>query len=532
MEELKVDKWEMYMEIHQLLKQGFSKSKISKKLGISRTTIYRYLKRDVGEMADWVQEIQSRSKLLDPHKTLILSWLREHPDMSSAQVLDWLQEKYKDDIKVAESTVRRYVRELREDYDIPKVASARSYEAIPEVPMGEQTQVDFGQTHQYTPDGKLVKLRFIAFVVANSRFKYKEWLDRPFTTRDVIRAHENAFQYFGGIPNELVYDQDALIVVSENAGDLILTREFQSYREERHLTLRVCRPFDPESKGKIENVVGYIKNNFAKHRVYYGLDAWNESGWDWLERTGNYKIHNTTKKRPVEVFALEKQHLRPISRSLNNSIQDIESSGSSITRTVRKDNTIWHSSNRYSVPLGTFNKTKEVYIEIIDDLNLLIRETINGPVIASHQLIEGKGKLVQATQHRRDRSKGIDAYLETVAYKFSQSEQARLYLSEIRKTHPRYIRDQLQRISKSFKDHEVALLDEALAACMERQLFSATDFIDMVQYLHRYRSGTVTNKTADSSKSANTNQSNLISQTQPQIRDIREYVAVLEGDVQ
>ncbi len=98
--------------------------------------------------------------------------------MTSAQVLDWLLEKYKD-LKVAESTVRRYVRELREEYDISKVASARSYEAVPEVPIGGQAQVDFGQTNQYTPDGKLVKLRFISFVlsrlaiVSPRLFRYK-----------------------------------------------------------------------------------------------------------------------------------------------------------------------------------------------------------------------------------------------------------------------------------------------------------------------------------------------------------------------
>src|SRR5699024_5579604 len=122
-------------------------------------------------------------------------------------------------------------------------------------PLGSQMQVDFGQTEQLTPHGKKVKLRFIAFVLANSRYKYKEWLDRPFTTRDVIQAHENAFHYYGGIPDELVYDQDALILVSENDGDLILTREFQAYKEERKLNLHVCRKADPESKGKIENVV-------------------------------------------------------------------------------------------------------------------------------------------------------------------------------------------------------------------------------------------------------------------------------------
>jgi hypothetical protein len=113
--------------------------------------------------------------------------------------------------------------------------------------------------------------------------------------------------------------------------------------------------------------------------------------------------------------------------------------------------------------------------------------------------------------------------LETVASKFSESDQARLYLGEVRKTHPRYNRDQLQRISKQFNEHDMTLLDEALTACMERKLFNATDFdfIDMVQYLHRYRLGTVTNGTGDYSKPVNTNQSDLLSQTQPQIRNMR-----------
>ena len=100
-----------------------------------------------------------------------------------------------------------------------------------------------------------------------------------------------------GIPNELVYDQDNLIVVSENAGDLILTAEFEAYRRHRNLTLHVCRKADPESKEKIENVVGFIKHNFAKHRIFTTIDAWNEQGWNWLRRTANGRVHNTYDKK-------------------------------------------------------------------------------------------------------------------------------------------------------------------------------------------------------------------------------------------
>lgn len=526
-----MEKWKMYMEIHQLLKQGFTKVQVAQKLDISRSTVYRYLERNPEAMSKWVKKTKVRRKKLDPYKDIILSWLYEHPDMSAAQVLDWLQERYPS-LEVAESTVRLYVRGLRKEYDIPKEAATRDYEAVPEVPMGKQMQVDFGETEQFTPDRKKVKLRFIAFVLGNSRQKYKEWLDRPFTTRDVIRAHENAFQYFGGISDELVYDQDALILVSENGGDLILTREFQAYKEERDLVIHMCRKADPESKGKIENVVKYIKQNFAKHRTYYGLDAWNESGWRWLERTGNYKVHNTTKKRPVEVFSLEKQHLRPISTPIENYYFD-SNYESSITRNVRKDNTIWYKSNRYSVPLGTFNRLKQVYIEVTDDHHLLVRETSNGVIIAKHRIFSGKGELIQASNHKRDRTKGIDAYIETVASSFSNESKAKVYLEKIREARPRYIRDQLQLITKQIKQCGKEIIDLALEECLNRQLFSATEFSDVVQYLNRQRDDTAVKNLVDYGgiKSIHPWNDSVV-QTEVHKRNVSEYLSVLEGDLQ
>ena len=101
-----------------------------------------------------------------------------------------------------------YVREVREKYQIEKKAKVHHYEAVPQQPMGKQMQADWGETKQKNIHNKEVKLYFIAFVLAHSRYKYMEWQDRPFTTKDAIRCHENAFQFFGGMPEEIVYDQD------------------------------------------------------------------------------------------------------------------------------------------------------------------------------------------------------------------------------------------------------------------------------------------------------------------------------------
>lgn len=526
--EQKVDKWEMYMEIKQLLKQGFSKTKIAKRLGVSRTTIYRYLDRTPNEMNDWVEQLQSRKKKLDYHKDRILSWLNSYPDMSAAQVYDWLEEKYQ--VKnVSESTVRAYVRELRKLYNIPKEAKPREYEAIPDPPMGDQLQVDFGQTVQKNSNGKEVKLRFIGFVLSNSRYKYKEWLDRPFTTRDVIHAHENAFDYFGGIPRELVYDQDALLVVSENGGDLILTKDFQAYKEERKLIMRVCRKADPESKGRIENVVGYIKANFAKHRVFHGLDKWNEEGMEWLKRTGNYKVHNTTKKRPIEVFLLEKQHLRPVSQSFSRPATE-NKFYSSISRTVRKDNTIRYNSNRYSVPLGTFEKHPHVAISETDNGYLLICETETGEILAKHKLSNEKGILIQDRQHTRDRTKGIATYMTTVAQQFDDQDEAISFLESVKTAFPRYMRDQLNLISREIKNNDKRLINDALRECVKQKLFCATDFIDMVHYLVRQRQVNNTVPTDNDRTIKSLNEVNeFIMTAKPETREIESYVSVLAG---
>jgi transposase len=498
---------------------------VAEKLGISRSTVYRYLKRNPQEMAEWMGSIQTRQKKLDPHKELILSWLRKHPDMSAAQVFDWLIDKYPA-LPVAESTVRGYVRELRKEYQIPKVRSSRSYEAIPERPMGEQAQVDFGQTKNETASGEKIKLYFIAFVLSHSRYKSMYWLDRPFTTKDVIEAHERAFQWYGGMPNELVYDQDNLIVVSENQGDLILTEEFQTYKASKGFNLRVCRKADPESKGMIENVIGFIKYNFAKHRVFHNLESWNEQAWEWLNRTGNAKVHNTIKKRPVDVFALERQHLQPIPNIIN--VQHNHTP--SIPRSIRKDNTIRYQSNRYSLPLGSFDTYQEVFITTTDDQKLIICNP-DGEILAKHPLCFEKGKLIQDRKHTRDRTKGIDAFIDTVVSYFADEEQAWYLITKIKETYPRYIRDQLQLLLKEIKANDSTVIQAALHECIKRKLFSATDFSDVIQYLKRQRSAPDSGKDRDETiKQPVTMASNWVMETNAQRREMNPYYAILEGD--
>ncbi len=110
----KVEKLLLFVEIHQLKKQGFKVAAIAKKLEISRNTVYKYLDMTLEEASEWILSSGSRSKKLDPYRDRIISWLKEHPDLSSAQVEDWLKERFPT-LDVAGSTVRAYVSEISEE---------------------------------------------------------------------------------------------------------------------------------------------------------------------------------------------------------------------------------------------------------------------------------------------------------------------------------------------------------------------------------------------------------------------------------
>ncbi|KYD07948.1 hypothetical protein B4102_0582 [Heyndrickxia sporothermodurans] len=515
-----MEKLHLFMKVHQLKEQGFKIAAIAKKLGISRNTVYKYLNMNFNEASEWVLSTGCRVKKLDIHRDLILSWLKEHPDLSSAQVEDWLKEKYPK-IKIGSSTIRGYVSDLRDIYHIPKMIRVRDHEAVEELPMGQQIQVDWGEITVKNQEGKPIKLYFITFVLSHSRYKYVEWLDRPFTTRDTIRCHEKAFQYFGGIPKEIVYDQDHLITVSENAGDIILTGEFQAYKQERGFRIYLCRKADPQSKGKVENVVKYVKRNFAKHRVFPNLESWNEKCLAWLKRTGNYNVQHTTKKRPVEVHALEKQHLTPVSSLLSFESNLVNS----ITRTVHKDNIIRYKSNRYSVPLGTYRPRGDntVYIETQGE-ELIIRADLQGEILAKHSICHGKGELIKNRQHTRDRSKGIQAYKETIVRQFKDQDKALKFVNEVALQYPRYVRDQFQVIQYAIT-HFRLQIDEALAVCIKEQLWSANDLRDIAQHLTRLKEEKDVEAPASIEAKGNSPATTVTAVT----RDIEYYTKIMRG---
>lgn len=287
--------------------------------------------------------------------------------------------------------------------------------------------------------------------------------------------------HYGGRTEEIVYDQDKLMIVSENNGDILYTKQFQAYIQERQFLIYLCRAADPESKGKIESVIKFVKYNFARGRRYQTLDRWQEQCERWLVRTGNDKVHERTKKKPKNVYALEKSHLISVSNKI------IRSNNESITKTVLKDNTIQHKSNYYSVPIGTYQPKKNIKIRVserYDSLDLFDYKT--GKWIDRHPLSKGKGNLVKNPLHGREQEKKqkLNQHISDVLINFRDKEKAKEFIYKLKENYPRHIRDQL-RVLEQVAERDGDYIEEALDECIALNFTSANQFKDVAREIAR-----------------------------------------------
>ncbi|GAH22928.1 unnamed protein product, partial [marine sediment metagenome] len=74
------------------------------------------------------------------------------------------------------------------------------------------------------------------------------------------------------------------------AGDIIYTADFRYFIQEQDIRMYVCRKADPESKGKVENLIKYVKRNFLSIRDFKQIEEANEGAFRWLKRRARSSI--------------------------------------------------------------------------------------------------------------------------------------------------------------------------------------------------------------------------------------------------
>jgi hypothetical protein len=359
---------------------------------------------------------------------------------------------------------------VRQKYDIALEVASREYFVVEELPYGWQAQADFGQYVLRNREEKRKRVHFFVMMLSRSRMKFVRFSDSPFTTDTAIDAHEEAFQFFMGVVREVVYDQDRLFLVDENLGELLLTKGFKEYVFEQQFGVHFCRKADPESKGKVENVVKYVKNNFLYGRVYYDVETLQLQVLGWLERTGNGMPHSTTRKVPSQEWKIERAQLQPW--------VTVKLRSSTLLRYVRPDHTISYQGNFYSVPMGTYKKDACVQLRLIE--NELHVEDQQGGFLCKHPIAATKGNKVINTDHKRDKSLKVKDLITATTQLFANPVLAHHYFSLLREQKGRYLRDQVLAIRDAVQGRSRDLTGRILEKCVQERYLSANLFIELL----------------------------------------------------
>ena len=479
MKKLTKSKLVMWYEVKKLKEQGLNQSQISRQTGLDRSTVRKYLQMSEEEFHSWVNTPKRMPLKLRNYIEFVKKELEKCPTFSAAQIEDHLREHFSDFPQVHSKTIYNLVQMVRKQYNIPKpkLEQERIFEKLPEPPYGKQAQVDFGQSWMRTKTGKRQKIYFFVMVLSRSRYKYVYFSKKPFRGESAVKSHDFAFEYFQGVPQEILYDQDSLFIHSENLGDYLLTTKFDNYCKTQSFKPVFCRKSDPQSKGKVENVVKYIKQNFIRGREFVNIDVLQQQALSWLERTANKKVHSSTKKIPQQCWEEEKKHLLPLKHKKTNNQTERK------LHNVRKDNTIVYKSNYYSLPAGTYkDQGTQVYLEEKDGYIYLYSK--ENEFITKHKKSLGKGEYIRNTDHRRIKSKTLAQMQEQVLKLLGKNKIAEEFLEKLHKDKPRYYRDNLQELLKHNLDYEQEIIDESLLFCIENKQYNAYVLLSTMRAKH------------------------------------------------
>jgi transposase len=307
---------------------------IAKKLGCSRDLVKQALA--LNEPPAKPLRVQ-RSKI-DPFKSQITAILAKYPDLSAVRILEKIakQGDGRPGYSGGLTLLRGYLRQVRP-------ARSRVYQDI-HYSSGEALQIDWGDAGKIKIGKSTQRVSVFVSVLGYSRMCYIEFTLSQ-RKSEFYRCLVNALHFFGGSPHKVIFDNLKAAVLSGSGRTAVLHPEFAALCGHYLMEPIACEARDPESKGKVEASVRYVKRNALAGRddELTSFEAYNYLANSWRDDVANRRLHDRLKERPIDRFKEERSALRPLPK-LRFDTDEI------VMTTVRSTAQVIFETNRYSVP--------------------------------------------------------------------------------------------------------------------------------------------------------------------------------------
>ena len=294
---IRVSQWAEIRQMHMV--QQIPKKQVAHRLGVNVKTVRRALERSEPPVR---RTSPRRDRRLDAFREQIVGWLKQEPKLTAKRIRRLLLPLAG---PVPGRTVRKYVAQVRKELFPREAYVHRSGRA------GESMEADFGESWALI-GGRLRKVKFFAATLpySNVYFAKAYAVERIECLMDGLNE---AFEYFGGITERVVFDNTSLIVKKVLAGrDREVIEGFDGFRGAYPFRVEFCAPRKAWEKGSVETGVKYVRNNaFRPMPRAESLEALNELIVQELE--ADLDPRTVADGRPVrEVWQQEREHLREL----------------------------------------------------------------------------------------------------------------------------------------------------------------------------------------------------------------------------
>ena len=364
-----------YTRMHHLRREEkLSAARIAEAMSLDIKTVCKWLARERFES----RRNKGRSSKLDLHKANIRAWLEKHP-YSAQQIFQRLCDDCGYD--GGYTIVKDYVRKVR-----PRPEKA--YLSLSFAP-GESAQVDWGHCGTVPVGNTRRALSVFVMVLSYSRVMYIEFTLSQ-KQEHFLACHQHAFEYFGGVPQSVMIDNLKSAVLEHKPGETPeWNPRYADFARDYGFDIVACAPRSPQEKGRVENGVGYVKNNFLSGRDFKDFRHIGPCARQWLDLTANERVHRMTGQKPNVLLEKERPHLQSLPV---NAPETATVHRRRVTSTFR----LCIEGNRYSVPAEYANAYVDVHLHA--DEIFVFHE---GNQIAHHRRDYGRGGDFENPDHPR-----------------------------------------------------------------------------------------------------------------------------------
>jgi transposase len=432
---------------------------IANNLAVHRSVVKRVLERRITN----THYSSPRKRMIDEFLPFIGETLEDHPSLTASTLFNMVK-------------MRGYAGKISQFRDIIAEIRPRRREAFLRLIKikGEEAQVDWG--HFGTIEHEGFKRPLVAFVMTLSFSRaifvhfFMSLRMGPFCV-----GHQLAFEWFGGVPRECLYDNLKSVVISRHGKIITYNEDFLAFAQIYRFGLKVAGVARGNEKGRTERAIRYIRDNFFAACKFKDIHDLNQQAQVWMNTISlDRKWQQDSRKTVREAFQEEQAVLLPLNR-------DIPVYEEQISASIGKTPYIRFDNNDYSVPPRYVHSIVTILAS-----DTRVRIISKEEEIANHQRSYGKGMRVEKEEHLREllENKREASLRGDGSILLNVAPSADKFLGKLNKREysPKYAKSSLERMLRTYG---AELLEAALKNCCDAEQYSVNSLEIVLEELYK-----------------------------------------------